>query len=248
MTRASRRSVGIALTALSTAVVLAGCNPTTALHRTSYSQTSQLSVQPGMALKVDTPGIGVTLSAGDDSHVRVSATGDYSDARPQLSTSKSGDTAVVNAGCSGSCDLQLHITLPASMSAHVQSGNSEIVAEGLAGSLDLRTGDGAITVKHPTGPLSLHSGNGQITLSDAASQRAGLSTTDGAVDAAFTTAPANVNIATKDGAVDLAVPSGAGYSVLAHSTGSTPEVDVPNSRGASHALTVSTASGGVHIH
>ncbi|GAA3804242.1 hypothetical protein GCM10022403_042700 [Streptomyces coacervatus] len=201
-----------------------------------------------MSLKVDTPGIGVTLSAGDDAQVRVSATGDYSDARPQLTTSKSGDTATVNADCSGSCDLQLHITLPAAMRAQVESGNSEIVAEGLAGSLVLRTGDGAITVRRPTGPLSLHSGNGQVTLSDATSQQADIATTAGAVDAAFTSAPAKVNIATKDGAVDLAVPSGAGYSVLAHSSGSTPEVDVPNSRGASRSLTVSTADGGIRIH
>jgi hypothetical protein len=57
-----------------------------------------------------------------------------------------------------------------------------------------------------------------------------------------------VKVTAKDGAVDLSVPSGAGYDVTTHTTGTTPQVDVPSDRNAAHSLTVTTASGGIHIH
>lgn len=246
--RLARRYIGTGLAALATVAAVTGCNPAKELNRTDYSETSQVDVQPGMVLRVDAKNVGVTLSAGGDSRIQVSATGNYADKAPQVTTSKSGDTATVTAGCPGSCDLQLRITLPASLRVQVESGNSEIVADRLGGNLDLRTGDGAITVKHPTGPVALHSGNGQVKLTDAASPQAEISTKAGAVEASFSTAPRNVNITTKNGAVDLSVPSGAGYNVDAHSSGSTPEVKVPSDRNAAHSLTVSTANGGIRIH
>lgn len=246
--RLSRRYIGTGLAALAITAALTGCNPTKAMNGTDFSQTNQVDVQPGMVLRVDTPGVGVTLTAGGDSRVEVSATGNYSDKAPQVSATKTGDTATVTAGCSGSCDLQLHITVPATMQVQVKSGNSEIVADGLGGKLDLRTGNGAITTRRTTGPLSLHSGNGQVKLTDSRSPQADVSTTAGAVDATFAAAPTSVNISTKSGAVDLSVPKGAGYSIDAHSTGSTPEVDLPNDRNAAHSLTVATANGGLHIH
>jgi hypothetical protein len=83
---------------------------------------------------------------------------------------------------------------------------------------------------------------------DAASRKADITTENGAVDATFAVAPAAVNVTAKDGAVDLSAPSGAGYDVTTHTTGTTPQVDVPSDRNAAHSLTVTTASGGIHIH
>ncbi|MDH6708277.1 hypothetical protein P3T27_005016 [Kitasatospora sp. MAA19] len=57
-----------------------------------------------------------------------------------------------------------------------------------------------------------------------------------------------MNVTAKDGAVDLSAPSGAGYDVTTHTTGTTPQVDVPSDHNAAHSLTVTTASGGIHIH
>ncbi|WP_234532779.1 hypothetical protein [Streptomyces shenzhenensis] len=51
-----------------------------------------------------------------------------------------------------------------------------------------------------------------------------------------------------DGAVDLAVPSSTGYRIDAHSSSFAPQIDLPNSDGASASLTVAASIGGIHIH
>ncbi|MGW2962911.1 hypothetical protein ACWDGI_31255 [Streptomyces sp. NPDC001220] len=53
---------------------------------------------------------------------------------------------------------------------------------------------------------------------------------------------------TGDGAVDLAVPSSTGYRIDAHSSSSAPQIDLPNSDGASASLTVTASNGVIRIH
>ncbi|WP_159026517.1 hypothetical protein [Streptomyces vietnamensis] len=53
---------------------------------------------------------------------------------------------------------------------------------------------------------------------------------------------------TGDGAVDLAEPSSTGYRIGAHTSSSAPQIDLPNSDGASASLTVAASNGGIHIH
>ncbi len=180
--------------------------------------------------------------------MQVTATGDYAGTAPQVTTATSGTTTTVSASCSGNCDLHLKITVPAALAVRVQSGAAAILADGLNGALEMHTDAGAITVRHPHGDLSLHSGAGGISLTDAASPKADISTSDGGVDAAFTGTPGAVTIATGAGGVDLRVPADGGYRITTHSTGSTPQVDLQNSDGAAHTLSVRTADGGIHIH
>ncbi|MCC9311429.1 hypothetical protein LN042_30945 [Kitasatospora sp. RB6PN24] len=52
---------------------------------------------------------------------------------------------------------------------------------------------------------------------------------------------------TGDGAVDLAVPSNTGYRIDARSS-SAPQIDLPDSDGASASLTVAASNGGIHLH
>ncbi|WP_369147635.1 hypothetical protein [Streptomyces sp. R44] len=52
---------------------------------------------------------------------------------------------------------------------------------------------------------------------------------------------------TGHGAVGLAVPSSTGYRIDAHSSSSAPQIDLPNSDGASTSLTGAASHGGIHI-
>ncbi|MEV7024075.1 DUF4097 family beta strand repeat-containing protein [Kitasatospora sp. NPDC093558] len=237
------------LAVLAAGTVLAGCNPTSGLSRTTpFSQTGQADAAGATLLQIDSHDIAVTLSAGDGPTVQVSASGNYGGKPPEVSTTRSGTTAKVSATCPDDCQLQLHVTLPASLPVRVDGGNGAIEADTLAGALELHTVDGAITVRSPTGPVTLKSGNGQVSVTGAASKRAEITTADGAVNAAFSTAPADVRVTTGDGAVDLAVPAGSGYRINARSNSSEPQVDLPNTNGAAASLTVATSNGGIRIH
>ncbi|MFG2720104.1 DUF4097 family beta strand repeat-containing protein [Streptomyces sp. NPDC048416] len=199
-------------------------------------------------LDVHTQGMGVTLHAGNTSRVEVTADGGYDDQAPEFSMTASGQTIAVVGTCAGGCSVQLHITLPAALAATVETGGPAISAAGLSGRLDLHTTSGAIDVDNTSGPLTLRSDDGAVTLSGSRSPSAKVTTGDGAVDATFSSAPATVDIKTHDGAVDLRLPKDAGYSIDAHSSGSTPEVALPTDRNASHAIDVETRGGGLKVH
>ncbi|BAJ31569.1 MULTISPECIES: DUF4097 family beta strand repeat-containing protein [Kitasatospora] len=234
------------LAVLAAGTVLAGCNPANEFNRTPFSQNGQADATGATLLRIDSHDASVTLSAGDGPTVQVSASGTYAGQAPQVTTTRSGDTATVSASCPDDCQLQ--VTLPASLRVKVEGGNGAIAADGLAGALDLHTSDGSITLRNPTGPVTLKSNNGQVSLTGAASKHTDITTADGAVTAAFGTAPNDVRVTTKDGAVDLSVPPGTGYRIDTRSSSSSPQIDLPSNSGAAASLTVATSNGGIHIH
>ncbi|MFF2045916.1 DUF4097 family beta strand repeat-containing protein [Kitasatospora sp. NPDC058170] len=198
-------------------------------------------------LTVKTVGIGVTLSQGDTQEVRITASGDYSGSAPEVSVAASGDHLTVTSGCPGDCSVQLEIVVPAGLASQVDTGDAAIVAGGITGALDLRTTHGAVEVKKSSGPLRVQSKDGAVTISDSTSSDANVATSNGAVDAAFTAAPAKVNLRTRSGAVDLRVPHDSDYYIEARSASSSPEVRLPTDRNASHSLVVETDSGGIRV-
>ncbi|MGN9759231.1 DUF4097 family beta strand repeat-containing protein [Streptomyces sp. SD31] len=248
---ATRKNRWILAVGLVVLVVVAGTGAwlvTTALpaHK-KYSSTHTVNAAADTLLRVNTHG-GVTLHAGRDSKVHVTATGDYADNPPKVSVSSSEKTTTVTGSCGDDCSLNLEITLPAALAAEVSSDQGQITASDLTGRLALTTDAGAIDLTNPRGPLALHTGSGQIAVTDAKPSAFEARTGQGEVRATFATAPTTVDVTTDQGNVDLALPPHAGYYIQAQSKNGTPHITVPVDRDAKHTVTVRTDEGGVEIH
>ncbi|GAA4074741.1 DUF4097 family beta strand repeat-containing protein [Streptomyces shaanxiensis] len=248
---ATRKNRWILAVGLVVLVVVAGTGAwlvTNALpaHK-KYSSTHTANAAPDSLLRVDTHG-GVTLHAGHDSKVQVTATGDYADNPPKVSVSSSGKTTTVTGSCGDDCSLNLDITLPAALAAEISSGDGQITGSDLTGRLALTTEAGAIDLTGPKGPLVLHTTSGQVDVKDAGPTAFQAKTEQGEVRATFATAPTTVDVTTDQGNVDLTLPPHAGYYIQAQSESGTPHITLPVDRDAKHTVTVRTDEGGVEIH
>jgi hypothetical protein len=248
---ATRKNRWILAVGLVVLVVVAGAGAwlvTSALpaHK-KYTSTHTVSAASSTLLRVDTHG-GVTLHAGHDSQVHVTATGDYADNPPKVSVSSSGKTTTVTGSCGDDCSLNLQITLPAALAAEVSSGDGQITASDLSGRLALTTESGAIDLTNPQGPLVLSTADGQVEVKDAKPTAFEAKSEQGEVRATFATAPTTVDVTTDQGGVDLTLPPHAGYYIQAQSKSGTPHITLPVDRNAKHTVTVRTDEGGVEIH
>ncbi|MFD5462119.1 DUF4097 family beta strand repeat-containing protein [Kitasatospora sp. NPDC127059] len=216
-------------------------------HR--YSGNWQQDAAGARQVTVRTDGLGVTLDQDGSSQVTVAMDGSYTGRVPQVSVARSGPDVTVTAGCSGDCSGHLRITVPAGLAAQVSTGDAGIQAKGLTGRLDLTTGLGGVEVDQSSGPLTVRSTYGAVTLADSSAPNAEVITTDGAVSASFTAAPASLKVTTGYGGVDLKVPHDATYHVDAQSSWSSPSVSLPNTAvDAPRSVVVKTTRGGITVH
>ncbi|MER7579743.1 DUF4097 family beta strand repeat-containing protein [Kitasatospora sp. NPDC097691] len=217
-----------------------------------YSGNWQQDAAGAGQVTVQADGLGVTLSQDGSSQVTVTMSGSYTGHVPQVSVTRSGSDVTVTAGCSDDCSGHLQITVPAGLAAQVSTGDAGhagIQAKGLTGRLDLTTGLGGVEVDRSSGPLTVRSTYGAVTLTDSSAPNAEVITTDGAVSASFTAAPASLKVTTGYGGVDLKVPHDATYHVDAQSSWSSPSVSLPNTAtDAPHSVVVKTTRGGITVH
>lgn len=214
-----------------------------------YSGHWQQDAAGASQVTVQADGLGVTLSQDGSSQVTVAMTGSYTGHVPQVSVTRSGSGVTVTAGCSNDCSGHLQITVPAGLAAQVSTGDAGIQAKGLTGRLNLTTGLGGVEVDQSSGPLTVRSTYGAVTLAASSAPNAEVITTDGAVRASFTAAPASLKVTTGYGGVDLKVPHDATYHVDAQSSWSSPSVSLPNTAtDAPHSVVVKTTRGGITVH
>ncbi|MEU4996161.1 DUF4097 family beta strand repeat-containing protein [Streptomyces sp. NPDC021622] len=212
-----------------------------------YSSDHTANAASSTLLRVGTHG-GVTLHAGHDSKVHVTATGDYADTPPKVTVKSSGKTTEVTGSCGDDCSLNLDITLPAALAAEVSSDQGQITGSDLTGRLALTTDAGAIDLTNPRGSLVLHTAGGQIDVKDAKPATFEARTRQGEVRATFATAPTTTAVTTDQGGVDLTLPRHSGYYIQAQSKTGTPHITLPSNRDGKHTVTVHTKEGGVEIH
>ncbi|MFD6157289.1 DUF4097 family beta strand repeat-containing protein [Nocardia sp. NPDC060256] len=217
------------------------------LPRKPFAATA--TVAAGTSLRVVAEAADITLRAGTDESVHVSATGDYPyPATPNTLTASTADSVTtVTGGCRSACSLHLDITLPATLMVQAQVKSGSITTTDLTGPITARTQSGSIEVTNPASPVELHSGSGQIVVRGSRSNRLIATTASGEVRAGFAAVPTAVTVTTTAGHVDLSLPS-AEYYVDATSRSGTPAIAVPNNRYAGNTIKVTTESGGIDIH
>ena len=120
--------------------------------------------------------------------------------RPHVSASVAGSTLTVSGSCPDSgavnrCKADLDLAIPFDADVVVVGDSGDIVAERLAGHLDLRTNSGNVTGRD-LNPISVRA-----------------LTTAGNVELDFTTQPVSVSANSNSGDVRVAVPAGGEYRV-----------------------------------
>jgi hypothetical protein len=214
-----------------------------------YSGNWQQNAAGAGQVTVQADGLGVTLSQDRSTRVAVAMSGNYTGHVPHVSVTRSGSDVTVTAGCSDDCSEHLRITVPVGLAVQVNTGNAGIRAKGLTGRLHLTTEQGGVEVDRSSGPLTVRSTYGSVTLADSSAPNAEVTTTDGAVSASFTAAPASLKVTTGYGGVDLKVPHDATYHVDVHSSHWSPSVSLPNTAtDAPHSVVVKTTGGGITVH
>lgn len=161
------------------------------------------------------------------------------------------------------------ITASGVADANLDSGGGNVQATDVRGPLTVDTEDGSLTLEGLTGPLDADTGGGNLVARGVSAVTAMVSTEDGSVNMAFTTAPEmvsvdsgggnasvsfaaaprSVTLNTEDGIALLAVPAGQ-YAITAETDGGPPPVLAPSvvdNPAAHRSITVTSGGGALQI-
>lgn len=168
-------------------------------------------------VRVETDDGSVRVSTGDikQVEVRVIYTGYKLDKDLTVSTTQNGDSVDVIAKTRGTwgwsnwgvrhSSLRVEIHMPKDADLDATSGDGSVEADSINGNLNIRTGDGHISVRGANGDIKLHTGDGSIEGRDL-NGRADLTTGDGHVN--VTGRFDQLNIKTGDGSVQARAENG----------------------------------------
>jgi Toastrack DUF4097 len=142
-----------------------------------------------------------------------------------------GTLRLIGSGCGSSqpCRVDYVVTVPAATPVTVTLDNGDVDVEGVAGALDLTTR------------------NGRVSGTSLGSRKAALESENGAVEAAFKTAPEDVEARTGNGAVTVTVPAGSAYDVHARADVGMQQVSVPADPSSPRRITATTRTGVVTV-
>jgi hypothetical protein len=173
--------------------------------------------------------ITVTGGAGPGTSVTEQVT--YSKTPPVTTRTFGGGTLTVTYRCPTEilCTVGYDIQVPRNAAVRVSTGAGGIRLSGLAGNLTAQADVGIITADGLSSPS------------------ASLTTSVGAITAAFTAAPATVRATANVGAVTVRVPAGTSYQVSADARIGKATISVPQSPSAPHAITATTNVGTILV-
>jgi hypothetical protein len=172
----------------------------------------------------------VTITGSDSDVVRVTETLSYRGYPPVITRSGSGGVLTLSYRCrSDDCGDAYDIQVPRSLSVRVTAGTASISLGSLAGQVRAYADVGNIHGQGLAGAL------------------AELRTDVGSIDAAFTSAPAQLDANADTGSVTLLVPSGPGYRVTASADVGSVSVAVRRDASSGHAIQASADVGSVTI-
>jgi len=207
----------------------------------------------GTSVTVSIPNAQLDFRPGNDDRVRVTATGRYLGAVPRLSADTVDGVTTITGGCPnqwfGFCQLDLSVSLPASVALAVTSTNGKITTSGLTGPLRLTTTNGAIQADGTRDRIELHTTNGAISVRDSSTGEAVATTTNGSVELVFRDPPRQVEARSTNGSVTVRVPDdGVAYRVQARtSNGDVDTGSVPSDPGAARRIVAETTNGRVAV-
>lgn len=168
-----RSSTARALTALGVllgaAVVVTGALFLADLTMSGTSTTHRSYDAVGTVELVADGDVTVTAVEGD---VEVDAIARSGLREPRYTADEGADRLEITHRCDWSvflphCSGRLDVTLPAGTEVVVRTENGDVVASGVAGSVELVTSNGDVEVTAVAGALSARSSNGEVTISDA---------------------------------------------------------------------------------
>jgi DUF4097 and DUF4098 domain-containing protein YvlB len=233
------------------AVVIAGpaCLQITGLAQFVDREEKRFTVSGKPSVSVSTFDGSIDIRASDRQEVLVTierhASSKEEADRMEIHADQSGDRIVVDVrmpktahvfGLNRSASARLIVTVPSSSDVEAHSGDGSIDIERVTGTLDLRSGDGAVDGRNLGGSVKVHTGDGSIKLvgvtgaldadtGDGSINAEGKFSSvrarsgDGSVTiraAAGSTASDEWTISTGDGSVLLEVPEGFGGELDAH--------------------------------
>jgi DUF4097 and DUF4098 domain-containing protein YvlB len=143
------------------------------VHAEDYAKS--FSVANRANVHVNTNDGSVTVTTGDAKQVefRVEYSGYELDKTLHIESHQQGDEIELTARISkfqfslGAIRrLHIEVRMPKEADLRVESGDGAVKADGLIGTVDLRTGDGSVTVNSLKGVVRLHTGDGAIDASD----------------------------------------------------------------------------------
>lgn len=134
------------------------------------TENSHQSYDPARTVELVADGdVAVRAAEGD---VEVEAIAHIGLTSPVYSTREEGDRLVVTHECRAflsfpRCEGELDVTLPAGTEVVVRTSNGEVIAAGIAGTLEVGTSNGDVESTGNTGRQTLTSSNGDIVVRDA---------------------------------------------------------------------------------
>jgi hypothetical protein len=173
----------------------------------------------------------VTVTGGAGPGTSVTEQVTYSKTPPATTRTFGGGTLTVTYSCPAQivCTVSYDIQVPRNAAVQVTTAAGGIRLSGLAGNVTAQADVGIITADGLSGPS------------------ASLTTTVGAITAAFTAAPATVRATANVGAVTVRVPAGTSYQVSADARIGKATISVPQSPSASHVITATTDVGTILV-
>jgi hypothetical protein len=171
-------------------------------------------------------------------------------ARPHTSERVDGGTLRIEVGAVKAwhlgADVRYRIEAPAGCDIRVRTGAGAVSAQDTAGSLDLHSGAGQVTLAGVADTVRAVTRAGAINGTALAVRELDVETNAGSIALAFDTPPERVAARTNAGAVDLALPA-EHYAVDATAYAGRADVDIVDDPAASRRIVAHSNAGAVRV-
>jgi hypothetical protein len=176
----------------------------------------------------------VQIRGGDTSRVDVSYTEHYGLKHPTVSGASTASGVSLSGHCPGglfgqNCAINYVITVPK------------------AAALQLRVGDGSLTLQGVGGPIVAHTGDGAIHGSQLSSKSVDATVGDGSVHLEWVTGPTRVTSRVGDGSVNISVPRGSGPYAIQHSGSGSSNIAVATDPAAASTMDLHVGTGSIRV-
>jgi hypothetical protein len=205
------------------------------------------------AISLTTGDGSVTVVVGQNDVVGVSYTEHYELKRPTVSSTTTGGGVQLVAKCPGglldnNCAVNYVLTVPASASMTLHTGDGTVHITGTTGVLAVDTGDGSVHLDGVSGAVTAKSGDGSIDASALRSTSVQATTGDGDVSLEWAVMPTQVDATSGDGGIHLQLPKGSGPYRVSSTTGDgSSHVTVPSDSTAKASIAAHTGDGSITI-
>jgi hypothetical protein len=228
-----------------------------ALNAVAFLGQGTLSINRTIASGADAVSFSVdsgdlTLTPSDDNDVHIAGTVTYSLVKPTLSVNISGSHVTITESCHlvvvGNCLVHVTVAVPADAASVTASSLSGTVSASGLTNVSLESDSGDVRVVDVHGETHLRTDSGDISATGLSSTSVIAHDDSGDVSLDFFEAPQQVTVQDSSGDVTLTLPrDGTAYKVDAHTDSGTTTIDVPTDPASANIVSVSVASGDVHI-